>query len=137
MFLSNKQRTPISLRIGRTYGAADPAGLRHPELGAAGVERREEQPFGVRWRLDLMEKEIGGAALRQRLSCETCTWGGAPPHLYIVGRGRHHLAQGGSPQGGALGFGGAPLMGLFGPSGSLPTWAFQVRGGPLILNLFY
>ena len=30
-----------------TYGVEDPAGLRRPELGATGVERREEQPFGV------------------------------------------------------------------------------------------
>ena len=28
------------------YGVVDPAGLRRPELGATGVERREEQPFG-------------------------------------------------------------------------------------------
>jgi hypothetical protein len=43
-----------------TYGVVDPAGLRRPELGTTGVERREEQPFGVRWRLDLMEKREEG-----------------------------------------------------------------------------
>jgi hypothetical protein len=43
-----------------TYGVVDPAGLRRPELGAAGVERRKEQPFGVRWSLDLMEKREEG-----------------------------------------------------------------------------
>ena len=43
-----------------TYGVVDPAGLRHPELGPAGVERREDRPFGVRWSLDLMEKREEG-----------------------------------------------------------------------------
>ena len=37
----------------------DPAGLRRPELGASGVERREEQPFGA------ME-EIGSTRERER-----------------------------------------------------------------------
>jgi len=64
-----------------TYGVVDPAGLRRPELGATGVERREEQPFGVRWRLDLMEKERGGAALRQR-SKLVCPWG-CPLLIYL------------------------------------------------------
>src|ERR1041385_6879932 len=36
----------ISLRLIHTYGVVDPAGLRRPELGASGVERREEQTFG-------------------------------------------------------------------------------------------
>src|ERR1041385_2798431 len=35
----------ISLRLIHTYSVDDPAGLRRPELGATGVERREEQPF--------------------------------------------------------------------------------------------
>ena len=39
-----------------TYGVVDPVGLRRLELGAAGVERRKEQTFGIRWSLDLMEK---------------------------------------------------------------------------------
>ena len=43
-----------------TYGVVDPAGLRRPELGAAGVERRKEQPFGIRWNLGLMEKREEG-----------------------------------------------------------------------------
>ena len=37
----------ISLRLIHTYSVDDPAGLCRPELGAIGVERREEQPFGV------------------------------------------------------------------------------------------
>src|ERR1041385_8568453 len=34
----------ISLRLIHTYGVEDLAGLRRPELGTSGVERREEQP---------------------------------------------------------------------------------------------
>src|SRR3954463_3931517 len=37
----------ISLQLIHTYSVDDQAGLRRPELGATGVERREEQPFGV------------------------------------------------------------------------------------------
>jgi hypothetical protein len=42
------------------YGVVDPAWLHRPHLGAAGIERREEDPFGVRWILDLMEKREEG-----------------------------------------------------------------------------
>ena len=44
-----------------TYGVDDPAGLRRPELGATGVERREEQPFGVMLEIISKEKERGGS----------------------------------------------------------------------------
>ena len=37
----------ISLRLIHTYGVEDPAGLRRPELGTSGVERREEHHFEV------------------------------------------------------------------------------------------
>src|SRR4051812_32360100 len=36
----------ISLQLIHTYDVDDPAGLLHIELGATGVERREEEPFG-------------------------------------------------------------------------------------------
>ena len=36
-----------SLRLIHTYGVEDPAGLRRPELGTSGVDRREEQHFEV------------------------------------------------------------------------------------------
>ena len=49
----------ISLRLIQTYGVEDPAGLCRPELGASGVERREDQHSGVWWRLDLREKREG------------------------------------------------------------------------------
>ena len=35
------------LQLIHTYSVDDPAGLRRPELGATGVERREEQTFGA------------------------------------------------------------------------------------------
>ena len=55
----------ISLQVIHTYSIDDPAGLRRPELGTTGVERREEQPFGV---VDIgsNEREREGAPLRQR-----------------------------------------------------------------------
>jgi hypothetical protein len=43
-----------------TYGVVDPAGLRRPELGASGVERREEQHFEIWWRSDLQERREEG-----------------------------------------------------------------------------
>ena len=75
-----KDRTPISLRLIHTYGVGDPAGLRRPELGATGVERREEQPFGVWWCIRFKEKE-GGAALRQGNNL-LCPWG-CPLLIYL------------------------------------------------------
>ena len=71
----------ISLRLIHTYGVEDPAGLRRPELGASGVERREEQHFKVWWRLDLREKREG-----QPYGTILSHLGAAPPPLFIVGR---------------------------------------------------
>src|SRR3954465_9292554 len=61
----------ISLRLIHMYNVDDPAGLRRPELGATGVERRDEQPFGV---VEIVsnEREREGAALRQREQYELC-----------------------------------------------------------------
>src|SRR3954464_10420039 len=61
----------ISLRLIHTYSVDDPAGLRRPELGATGVERMEDQPFGV----DLIrsnEREREGEALRGRTTSILC-----------------------------------------------------------------
>src|ERR1041385_7091014 len=54
-----KIKCTISLRLIHTYGVEDPAGLRRPELGASGVERREEQHFEIWWRSDLQERREG------------------------------------------------------------------------------
>ena len=54
-----KVERTTSLRLIHTYSVDDPAGLRRPELGTTGVERREEQPFGA------ME-EIGSTRERER-----------------------------------------------------------------------
>jgi len=54
-----------------TYSVDDPAGLRRPELGATGVERREEQPFG-RVEIGSNEREREGAALRGRTISVVC-----------------------------------------------------------------
>src|SRR3954464_6536022 len=51
----------ISLRLIHTYGVDDPAGLRRPELGATGVERREEEPFGVMVEFRSKENARGGS----------------------------------------------------------------------------
>ena len=70
--ISNPREVPrrkiertISLRLIDMYGVDDPAGLRRPELGATGVERREEEPFGVMVEFRSKENERG-ADLRQR-----------------------------------------------------------------------
>src|SRR3954470_18607120 len=47
----------ISLRLIHTYSVEDPAGLRRPDLGASGVERREEHHLEVWWRSDLEERK--------------------------------------------------------------------------------
>ena len=62
----------ISLRLIHTYNVDDPAGLRLPELGATGVERREEQPFEGMVEIGSKEKEREGAALRQRTILIVC-----------------------------------------------------------------
>ena len=56
-----KTERTISLRLIHTYSVDDPAGLRRPELGATGVERREEQPFRVMVEIRSKEKERGGS----------------------------------------------------------------------------
>src|SRR3954468_4881192 len=75
----------ISLRLIHTYSVDDPAGLRRPELRATGVERREEQPFGV-YETGSNEREREGAALRERTTSIVCSRG-APPPLFIGGGG--------------------------------------------------
>src|SRR4051812_47930312 len=99
-------------------------------------------------------EERGGAALRQKNKL-VCLKGAPISSIYRGGGGVVTLEEG-ADQGGALGFPStwwrcprvspkgplalqveAPPMGLLGPSGSLPTWAFQVRGGPSIFNHFY
>src|SRR4051812_6834552 len=67
----------ISLRLIHTYSVDDPAGLRRPELGATGVERREEQPFGVD-EIGSNEREREGAALQGRSNLN-CVEGVPPP----------------------------------------------------------
>ena len=54
----------ISLRLIHTYSVDDPAGLRRPELGTSGVERREERHFEVD-EIGSNEREREGAALRE------------------------------------------------------------------------
>ena len=80
-----------------TYGAVDPAGLRRPELGAAGVERREEQPFGVRWRLDLMEKREGQP--RGKTILTSSHIGGCPFSSIYRWEGGGHLGGGAALKG--------------------------------------
>ena len=71
----------ISLRLIHTYNVDDLAGLRHPELGATRVERREEQPFGV-VEIGSNEREREGEALRQKEQSELCLKG--CPHLLYL-----------------------------------------------------
>ena len=85
----------ISLRLIHTYSVDDPAVLCRLELDATGVERREEQPFSVRWRLDLQERREGQP--RGKISFTSSHQGGASPHLFIEGRGGH-LGGGGTPK---------------------------------------
>ena len=61
----------ISLRLIHTYNVDDPAGLHRPQLGATGVERREEEPFGV-VEIGSNEREREGAALRERTTSIVC-----------------------------------------------------------------
>ena len=61
----------ISLRLIHTYGVEDPAGLRRPELGASGVERREEQHFET-MEIGSKDREREGAALRGRKNNFMC-----------------------------------------------------------------
>ena len=61
----------IPLRLIHTYIVDDPAGLRRPELGTTGVERREEQSFGV-VEIESNKREREGAALRRRTNPIVC-----------------------------------------------------------------
>ena len=54
-----------------TYGVEDPAGLRRPELGTSGIERREEQHFET-MEIGSKEREREGAALRGRKNNFLC-----------------------------------------------------------------
>ena len=81
----------------------DPAGLRRPELGTSGVERREEQPFGVMVEIGSKEKERGGQPFGKE-QFQLCVEG-VPPSSLFIGEGEgSHLGGGGSPKGCALGF---------------------------------
>ena len=71
MNISNHRGVPrtkiertTSLRLIHTYGVEDPAGLRRPELGTSGVERREEQHFET-MEIGSKEREREGVALGQ------------------------------------------------------------------------
>ena len=64
-----------------TYGVEDPAGLRRPELGTSGVERREEQHFEVD-EIGSNERERKWAALRGRNNLN-CVLKGCPHLLYL------------------------------------------------------
>src|SRR4051812_34998189 len=64
-FPRTKIERTISLRLIHTYSVDDPAGLRRPGLRTTGVERREEQPFGVD-DIGSEERERQGAALQRR-----------------------------------------------------------------------
>src|SRR3954463_8209428 len=75
----------ISLRLIHTYSVDDPAGLRRPELGATGGERREYEPFGVD-EIGSNERERKGAALRGRSNLN-CIEGVPPPPIFIGGGG--------------------------------------------------
>ena len=62
----------------------DPAGLRRPELGASGVERREDQPFGVdEIGILVRRREWGQPFGREQL--QLCVEGVPPSPLFIGG----------------------------------------------------
>ena len=146
-----KVERTTSLRLIHTYGVEDPAGLRRPELGASGVERREEQHFKAMEEIgSTREGERGGSPLgRSNLNC---VLRGAPTSSIYRRRGRGATLEEGAAlglrprvssslgrrQGGGGKLPGSsprrpPLLGHLWPKCSLPTWDFQVRGSPLIL----
>ena len=68
------------------YSVDDPAGLRRPELGTTGVERREEQPFGVdEIGSKERERERGQPFGEERPT--SCVEGVLPPRVFIGGEG--------------------------------------------------
>ena len=86
--ISNPREVPrtkiectISLRLIHTYSVDDPAGLRRPELGTTGVERREEQPFGAMVEIGSKDKERGGSPSAKNNS--NCVLKGCPHLLYL------------------------------------------------------
>ena len=82
-----------------SYGLDDPAGLRRPELGATGVERREEQPFGAMVEIGSKGKERGGSPSAKNNS--NCVLKGCP-HLSIYrGGGGVATLEEGAALGGA------------------------------------
>ena len=70
-----------SLRLIHTYGVEDPVGLRCPELGTSGIERREEQHFGA-MEIGSNEREREGADLQGREQFLLCMKG--CPHLLYL-----------------------------------------------------
>ena len=82
-----------------TYSVDDPAGLRRPELGATGVERMEEQHFGVD-EIGSNEREREGAALRGRSNLN-CASRGAPTSSIYRGRGKGAKLEEGAALGAA------------------------------------
>src|ERR1041384_3716262 len=80
-----KVERTTSLRLIHTYGVEDQAGLRHPELGTSGIERREEQHFKV-MEIESNERERGGEALRGRSNLN-CASRGAPTSSIYRGMG--------------------------------------------------
>src|SRR3954469_13527200 len=62
--LRTKIERTTSLRLIHTYGVEDPAGLRRPEHGTSGIERREEQHFET-MEIGSKEREREVAALRK------------------------------------------------------------------------
>src|ERR1044071_7264612 len=70
-----------SLRLIHTYGVEDPAGLRRPELGTPGIERREEQQFESREIGSTREGERGGSP-SGRSNLKFCLKG--CPHLLYL-----------------------------------------------------
>ena len=123
------------------HAYSDPAGLRRPELGATGVERREEQPFGVMMEIGSNEREREGAALGREQS-ELCLEGVPPPPLFIRGGGREPPLEEGAALGlcprvsSSLGLrqGGGGSF-LEAPPSALPSWATFGPSAPSHLGL--
>src|ERR1044072_1639649 len=81
-----KVERTTSLWLIHTYGVEDPAGLRRPELGASGVERREGEQFESMEIGSTREGERGGCPrARSNLNCASR---GVPPSSIYRGMGR-------------------------------------------------
>ena len=68
-----------------TYGVEDPVGLRRPELGTSGIDRREEQHFET-MEIGSKEREREGHPFREENNF-CCVEGVPPPPLFIGGEG--------------------------------------------------